>query len=66
MKHKVIKDWEIQKEGRKHKRQGDWVAQSVKHLTLDSDSGHDPRIVGSSLTLGSMLELYVSSTLSLK
>ena len=27
---------------------GAWVAQSVKHLTLDFGSGHDPRVVGSS------------------
>lgn len=32
------------------------VAQSVKHPTLDFGSGHVLRIVGSSPTLGSMLE----------
>ena len=26
---------------------GTWVAYSVKHLTLDLGSGHDPRVVGS-------------------
>ena len=34
---------------------GTWVAQSVEHLTLDLGSGHDPRVVGSSPTLGSTL-----------
>ena len=26
---------------------GGWVAQSVKHLTLDFSSGHDSRVMGS-------------------
>ena len=34
---------------------GAWVAQSVKHLTLDFNSGHDLGVVGSSPMLGSML-----------
>ena len=33
---------------------GAWVAQLVGHLTLDFDSGHDPRVVGLSPTPGSM------------
>ena len=32
-----------------------WVAQSPKHLILDFGSGHDLRVVRSSLTSGSML-----------
>ena len=36
---------------------GTWVAQSVKRLTLDFNSGHDSRVVGSSSTLGSMLSM---------
>lgn len=31
------------------------MVQSVEHPTLDFDSGHDPRIVGSSTTWGSVL-----------
>ena len=31
------------------------VAQSVKHLTLDFNSGHDLRVLKSSPALGSML-----------
>ena len=31
------------------------MAQSVKHLTLDFDSGHDLRMLGSSPAAGSML-----------
>ena len=31
------------------------MAQSVKHLTLDFDSGHDLPVIGSSLTWGSTL-----------
>ena len=31
---------------------GPWVAQSVKHPTLDSGSGHDLRVVRSSPVLG--------------
>ena len=38
---------------------GDWVAQSVKRLTLDFGSGHDPGVkgsaLGSALTAGSLL-----------
>ena len=34
---------------------GHLVAQSVEHLTLDVSSGHDLRVLRSSLTLGSML-----------
>ena len=34
-----------------------WVAQSVKHLTLDFDSGHDLMVVGSSPALGSALSV---------
>lgn len=32
-----------------------WVAQSIKHLSLDLISGLDFRVVSLSLTLGSML-----------
>ena len=32
-----------------------WVAQMVKHLTLDFGSGHELRVPGLSPTLGSML-----------
>ena len=34
---------------------GTWVTQSVECLTLDFSSGRDPRAVGSSPTLGSVL-----------
>ena len=34
---------------------GTWVAQSVKHLTLDFSSGHDLGFVGSRLVLRSVL-----------
>ena len=34
---------------------GAWVAQSVGHLPLDLGSGHDPRVVGSSPVLCSVL-----------
>jgi len=33
-----------------------WVAQSVKHLTLDLGSGHDLRVMGSSPASGSALD----------
>ena len=33
------------------------MAQSVEHPTLDFGSGHDPRVVGSSPKLGSMLSM---------
>ena len=33
------------------------MAQSVEHSTLDFSSGHDPRVVGSSPILGSMLNV---------
>ena len=36
---------------------GHWVAQSVKHLTLDFGSGHDLRILGSSGESGSPLSM---------
>ena len=36
--------------------QGTWEAQSIKYLILDFGSS-DPRIVGSSLTLASMLSV---------
>ena len=36
---------------------GTWVAQSVEHQTLDFGSGHDPRVMGSSPTLGSTLSV---------
>ena len=36
---------------------GAWVAQSVKHLTLDLSSGHDLRVVRSSPGLGSVLSM---------
>ena len=31
---------------------GAWVAPSVEHPILDFDSGHDPRVVGSSPEAG--------------
>ena len=34
-----------------------WVAQLVKHPTLDFGSGHDPRVVGSSPALDSVLSM---------
>ena len=34
-----------------------WVAQSVECLTLDLVSGRDPRIMGLSPTVGSMLSV---------
>ena len=52
--------------GRSHLRQsisqksssgGVWVAQSVKHPTLDLSSGHDPRVRRSSPALGSVLSV---------
>lgn len=36
---------------------GTWVAQRVKHLTLDFGSGHDLRVVSSSPALGFMLDV---------
>ena len=39
----------------KSKLSGAWVAQSVKHPTLDFGSCHDPRIVGSNPASGSTL-----------
>ena len=36
---------------------GTWVAQSVEHPTLDFDSGHDPRVMGSSPALGPVLSM---------
>ena len=39
----------------KNKPRGAWVAQLVKCLTLDFNSGHDLRILGSSPTSGSLL-----------
>ena len=36
---------------------GAWVALSVKDLTLDFGSGHDPRVVGSSPAMGSVLSV---------
>ena len=38
-------------------KRGAWVAQLVEHLTLDFGLGHDPRVVGLSLTLGSALSV---------
>ena len=34
-----------------------WVVQLVEHLTFDFDSGHDLRVVRSSLELGSTLSM---------
>ena len=34
-----------------------WVAQPVERPTLDFDSGHDPRVMGSSPMLGSILSV---------
>ena len=39
------------------KRRGAWVAQSVEWATPDFGSGYEPRVVGSSPTLGSMLSV---------
>ena len=36
---------------------GTWVVQLVEHPTLDSGSGHDPRVMGSSPMLGSTLSV---------
>ena len=36
---------------------GTWVAQWVERPTLDFDSGHDPRVMGSSPLLGSALSV---------
>ena len=36
------------------KSRGAWVAQAVKHLTLDLSSGLDLRVVSSKRSLGSM------------
>ena len=36
-------------------RRGTWVAQLVKHLTLEYGSGHDPRVVGLSPASGNTL-----------
>ena len=36
---------------------GAWVAHSVRHPTLDFDSGHDLRVVGLSSTSGSKLSV---------
>jgi len=36
---------------------GAWMAQSVKRLTLDLNSGLDVRVVSSSLVLGSTLDM---------
>ena len=44
---------------------GAWVAQSFQQLTLDFSSGHDPKVVGSSPTLGSTLSREDSLCLSL-
>ena len=52
------------------KKRSIWVAQLVKRLALDFDSGQDPRVVGSSPTLDSVLAVksllgILSHTLSL-
>lgn len=39
----------------KYQLRGTWVAQFVKHLTLNFGSGHDLRVVRSSPASGSML-----------
>ena len=36
---------------------GIWVAQLVEHLIPDFGSGHDPRVVGWSSSLGSRLDM---------
>ena len=36
---------------------GTWMAQSLEHPTLDFDSGHFPRVMGSSPGLGSALSV---------
>ena len=38
-----------------NRNMGTWVAQSVKHLTLDFGSGRDLRVLGWSPALGSRL-----------
>ena len=40
---------------KKSKKRSSWLAQLVKHLTLDFGSGHDLRVMRSSLASGSML-----------
>ena len=37
--------------------QGAWMSPSVERPILDFSSGHDPRFVGSSLGLGSVLSI---------
>ena len=39
----------------KNEYRGAWRAQSVERPTLDFGSGHDPRVMGLSLALGSAL-----------
>ena len=50
----VSRMWAVAQQEKNMFCRGAWVAQLVDHLTLDFDSGHDPRVVGLSPTLGSM------------
>ena len=47
----------ITSKNKKSKNWDAWMAQLVEHLTLDFGSGHDPRVMGSSPTLGSVLSM---------
>ena len=48
-----------------YQTRGTWVAQSVKHLTLDLSSGLDFRIMSSSPTLGLGLGAYFKKKLEI-
>ena len=43
---------------------GSWVAQSIECLSIDFGSGHDPRVVESSTTSGSVLSAESGGCLS--
>ena len=56
----LTKDWTIKEcyeHAKKFSARGTWMAQSVKPLTLDFASGHDPRVVGSIPNSVSVLSL---------
>ena len=40
---------------RVHRKWGTWVAQPIKHMTLDFDSGHSLRVMRLNPTMGSTL-----------
>ena len=48
-----------------HLSWGAWVAQSVEHPTLDFGPGHDPRLMGLSPVLSSVLSTEPAKILSL-